>query len=307
MPSLAHFLGIYWNWWDINGQWHGWDVANGGFDDIGRCLKRTSVFQWNSIPFFCATVPHCFRWISLIPLQMLPYPFLDQCKTASFSTSQHQFKLSSWLSGNSQGRHCLQTTFGNSSKGLWPPQHHWIILSFPSPFCGTAHHCTLLHQSKNSLPSHPSLPFPRPMQNCLFQHKSAQIQAVTLTFSKFTGVGTVCIRLLEIKPRVSDPHNTTGLFYGPPWPPSPFCGTVFPPIRLESFLDECKTASFSTSNCQSLHHIAPVGTKTRTVFHGLPSHPSLIFSWPMQNCLFQHKSALCCRLLQAFPSQAAET
>ena len=92
------------------------------------------------------------------------------------------------------------------------PQHHWIILRLPSSFCGTANHCTLLHQSKNSLPSHPSLIFPRPVQNCLFQHKSAQIQAVTLAFSKFTGVGTVCIRLLEINPRVSDPHSITGLF-----------------------------------------------------------------------------------------------
>ena len=92
------------------------------------------------------------------------------------------------------------------------PQHHWIILRLPSPFCGTANHCTLLHQSKNSLPSHPSLPFPRPMQHCLFQHKSAPVQAVILTFWEFTRVGTVCIRLLEINPRVSDPHSTTGLF-----------------------------------------------------------------------------------------------
>ena len=51
------------------------------------------------------------------------------------------------------------------------PQHHWIILRLPSPFCGTANHCTLLHQSKNSLPSHPSLPFPRHAK----LHLSAQV------------------------------------------------------------------------------------------------------------------------------------
>ena len=96
------------------------------------------------------------------------------------------------------------------------PKHFedlWGILRLPSPFCGIANHCTLLlHQSENSLLSHPFLIFPRPMQNCLFQHKSAPVQAVILTFWEFTRVGTVCIRLLEINPRVPDPHSTTGLF-----------------------------------------------------------------------------------------------
>ena len=121
---------------------------------------------------------------------------------------------------------------------LYGCQMVWIILRLPCPFCGTANHCILLHQSKNSLPYRPSLIFHRPVQNCLFQHKSAPVQAVILTFWEVTRAGTVRIRLLEINPRVSDAHSTTGLFSGSP-PHSVelpiialFCTkarTVFPP------------------------------------------------------------------------------